>query len=187
VALQTRSLPALAGLAVLAVASTALLWRVRGPTAVVEDTPRLGVGYYVTDARLAVTDDDGGIALRIAAATAVQEPADGSVRLSDVEVNYEPSAELPWSLNAAEGRMLPGGKMVSLSGNVVATTREADSPAATIRTDYLEFDTETSVAATDRNVVIEYAGSTVNAVGLRASLREDRLELLASVTGRYVR
>ena len=77
--------------------------------------------------------------------------------------------------------------MIELSGNVVAATREADSPAATIRTDYLEFDPGTNVAATDRKVVIEYAGSTVHATGLRAMLRQDRLELLSNVTGQYVR
>jgi LPS export ABC transporter protein LptC len=77
--------------------------------------------------------------------------------------------------------------MIELSGNVVAATREADSPAATIRTDYLEFDPGTDIARTERKVVIEYAGSTVHATGLRAMLRQDRLELLSDVTGQYVR
>jgi LPS export ABC transporter protein LptC len=183
----SRGLPALAGLAALALASSLLLWRTRQEAPQAEATPRLGVGYYVTDARLAVTDEDGAVALRIAAATAVQAPADGSVELRDVAVNYDPATDVPWTLRATAGRLLPGGKMVELSGDVVAATREADDPPATIRTDYLEFDTATGVAATDRKVLIEYAGSTVNAVGLRATLREDRLELLADVRGRYVR
>lgn len=170
-----------------AVASGVLLFLADEKAGPVSEAPRLGIGYYVNDATLTGTDDDGHILYRVTAATVQQTPADGSVSLQTVAVNYDPAAQVPWTLRADTGRIPPGGKMIELSGNVVAATREADSPAATIRTDYLEFDPGTDVATTDRKVVIEYAGSTVHATGLRAMLRQDRLELLSDVTGQYVR
>jgi len=177
----------LAALILGAVASGVLLYRVGAKQVPSAEAPRLGIGYYANDATLTGTDDDGHILYRISAATVQQMPADGSVSLQSVLVNYDPSQEVPWSLRSDTGRIPPGGKIIELSGNVVAATRAADSPAATIRTDLLEFDASTYVAATDRKVVIDYAGSTVHATGLRAMLRQDRLELLSNVTGQYVR
>lgn len=182
---RTGPVGGLVGLLVLAVASGYLFWRARPADTAIETTPELGVGYYAEDARVSITDEDGELVVRVSARSAVQEPTDGGVNLQDVTIDYDPAADLPWTLTASEGRIRAGVKMVELSGDVVATTREADGPAATIRTDFLEFDPDTSIAATDRSVVVEYAGSTVRAVGLRAALREDRLELLADVTGRY--
>jgi lipopolysaccharide export system protein LptC len=185
--MDRRAILGLTALALAAVASGVLLFRAEEEQAPAATTPRLGVGYYVNDATLTGTDDAGRILYRLSAATVVQTPADGSISLQSVAMNYDPAGQAPWTLHADTGRIPPGGKMIELSGNVVAATREADSPAATIRTDYLELDPDTEVATTDREVVIDYAGSTVHATGLRAMLRQDRLQLLSDVTGRYVR
>lgn len=170
-----------------ALATSALFFRTReeAPPAATPTQPR--IGYYATNARLTGTGDDGHVLYSVSAASVVQMPADGTINLLDVSVNYDPAVEVPWNLHAETGRIRPDGKIIELSGNVVASTREADGPAATIRTDFLEFDPATNVAATDRKVLIDYAGSSVQATGLRAMLREDRLELLHDVAGRYVR
>lgn len=189
--MELRSILSLLALLAGAVASGVLLFTTREDETAAPEEPRLGVGYYVSDARLTGTADDGSVLYRMTAASVIQAPADGSVNLQQVSVDYDPATEMPWDLSADSGRIPAGGKMIELTGNVVAATRnaenDANSPAATIRTDYLEFDPATDIAATDRNVVIEYAGSTVHATGMRALLREDRLELLGNVTGQYVR
>jgi lipopolysaccharide export system protein LptC len=122
---------------------------------------------------------------RVAARSVTQTLADGSVVLHTIVIDYDAGAESPWNVRADQGRIPPGGKMIELTGNVVAATRDSDHPQATIRTDYLEFDPDSYVAATDRKVTIDYAGSTVHATGMRALLREDRMELLSRVNGRY--
>ncbi len=169
-----------------AAASWALLFRAGGKDEPAGEPPRLGVGYYATDARLSGTGDDGRILYRVAAVTVMQAPGDGSVSLQEVTVDYDPAARNPWNLRADNGRIPPGGKIIELTGNVVAETRAADATPATIRTDYLEFDTRTDVATTDREVTIDYAGSAVRALGMRAKLAENQLELLSKVTGSYV-
>lgn len=200
--MERRSVLSLLALLCAALASGALLYRSREAPAPTVETPRLGIGYYAQDAKLRGTGDDGHILYRISAATIVQEPADGQVQLNNVAVDYDPATDAPWRLTAAQGSIAEGGKMIALSGDVVAAThnvrhegrqegrQEVDNPAAlsaTIRTDYLELDPATRIAATDRKVVIEYAGSTIQAIGLRAMLRDDRLELLSAVTGTYAR
>lgn len=182
-----RKLASLLLLAAAALGSGALWLRAREEPAAAGDSPALGVGYYLRDARLSATGEDGRIRYRIAAAQVVQSPGDGSVTMREVTIDYDPAADVPWTLRADRGTMRSGDKMVKLAGNVVATTREAESPVATISTDYLELDPGTETATTTSPVVIDYAGSVVRATGLRAMLREDRMELVADVRGRYVR
>jgi lipopolysaccharide export system protein LptC len=168
-----------------AVLSGALLLRAERDKAIVAPPAPPGIGYYLREARLTGTGDDGKVRYRVAARSVTQTLADGSVVLHTIVIDYDAGAESPWNVRADQGRIPPGGKMIELTGNVVAATRDSDHPQATIRTDYLEFDPDSYVAATDRKVTIDYAGSTVHATGMRALLREDRMELLSRVNGRY--
>ena len=175
------------GLVGAALVSGALLMRAeRDKQAAVPPPSPAGIGYYLRDARLTGTGDDGQVRYRVSADAVTQMLADGSVALETVVLDYDPGAELPWHVRADAGRIPPGGKIIELTGNVVAATRDSEHPPATIRTDYLEFDPDSYVAATDRKVTIDYAGSTVHATGMRALLREDRLELRSKVNGHYV-
>jgi LPS export ABC transporter protein LptC len=185
--MELRTLFTLVALLCVTVASGILLVRSGADEEPATGPPQLGVGYYAKDAQLAGTGDDGRTLYRLSAVSVVQAPSDGSVDLTDVALDYAPTGDVPWRLTAEAGRIPPGDKMIELSGNVFATTRDTGNPAATIRTDYLQFDPVTSIASTDRKVVIEYAGSTLHAIGLRALLRENRFELLSAVSGRYVR
>ena len=100
-------------------------------------------------------------------------------------LRYEPRAGVPWDLRAQTGRMPPDGDILQLTGEVVAVTREKSGAEATIRTDYLEIDPQTFVAHTDRAVTIDLAGDRVFATGMRVFLKEDRLQLIADVTGTF--
>lgn len=185
--METRSLVTMIILLAGAATSWALLYRAEEKEAPAGGPPRLGVGYYATDARLSGTGEDGRILYRVFAATVLQAPGDGSVSLRQVAIDYDPGTRNPWNLRADTGRIPPGGKLIELTGNVVAETRSTDAAPATIRTDYLEFDTRTEIATTDREVSIDYAGSAVRATGMRALLAQNQLELLSRVNGTYVR
>jgi lipopolysaccharide export system protein LptC len=76
--------------------------------------------------------------------------------------------------------------MLELLDDVVAVTREGDGAPAIIRTEYLRLEPDEYVASTDRKVTIDYAGSRLFAVGMRAYLKEDRLQLLSNVNGKFL-
>ncbi len=107
------------------------------------------------------------------------------MQLDQVEVQYAPDERVPWTLHADTGRMDADGDMLQLRGNVVAVARSEGGEAATIRTDYLEIDPDSLVAETPRVVNIEYAEGRITATGMRAYLREDRLQLLSNVHGTF--
>lgn len=184
--MEPRTVLTMSLLLVLAAASWALFFRAGEEARPQQQAAWSGIGYYARDARMVGTDDQGLVLYRVAATTIEQMSDDGGVNFRDVTVSYDPPGSRPWDLRADTGSMPPGSKIISLAGNVVARTRTTAVPQAIIRTDYLEFDTTTDVATTDREVDIDYAGSAVRATGLRASLAADRLELLSQVTGTYV-
>jgi lipopolysaccharide export system protein LptC len=144
-----------------------------------------GVGYYARNVRLTGTGSDGKLSYNLTAERATQTVADGSVHLERVQVKYAPAADAPWNLLADSGRISAGADIIELNGNVVAASAAEASPATTIRTDSLRYDPATGVAETDGPVTILYASSVVHAQGLRARLREGRLDLLGQVHGRY--
>ncbi len=156
-----------------------------------ETVPRPGLGYYLKDATLTGTGEDGRILYAVRAAAAEQMLADGTVTLTDVNVDYSPGEQVPWRLRADGGQIPPDRTIILLSGDVVATTVPqagmAGNPAPlTIRTDYLELDPEAHIARTERAVTVERNRDTLSARGMRVYLKQDRLEFSAEVRGRFL-
>ncbi len=185
--MEARSRFVLVLLTVCALGSGLLLSRLGNNAAIPANSPRLGAGYYVDNAELTGTGDDGQLLYRARTKQATEHPEDGSVTLDEVIIDYATDSDVPWLLSATAGRIPAGGKILQLMGDVVAVARANEGEPATIRTDFLELDPETFVAFTNRKVAIDYSGSEVFAVGMRAFLKEDRLQLLSKVNGKFIR
>jgi LPS export ABC transporter protein LptC len=149
----------------------------------VERTPP---GYYLKDAVITDTTERGTPSVRLAARRIEQQPADGSIDLDDVHVEYLAVPERHWMLTADTGHVPAGSSTIEFAGNV--TLESKDQPqSAVVTTDDLAIDTATSVATTDAAVSIELSGHRVLARGLRADLEHDRVELESDVSGRFAR
>ena len=169
-----------------AIASAVLLFGGGSENDSEDSGPRLSIGYFMNDARLSGTDDNGHILYRARAAKASQNLDDGTIFLQEVRVSYDPVTEIPWDLRADTGRIPRSGKIIELTGDVVAQTTDDVGDSITIRTDYMELDTETYIADTDRKVAIDHTNNRVFATGMRAYFKEDRLRLLSNVNGNFV-
>ena len=150
-----------------------------------ESGPRLSIGYYMTDAQLVGTGDDGKILYRASTKTAAQNFDDDVIKMEGVFVTYDPPAEIPWALRANTGTIPPDGNIIQLTGDVVARAQDAGATVVTIRTDFLELDTETYIANTSHKVAIDYSSNRVFATGMRAYFKEDRLQLISNVNGKF--
>ena len=172
-------------LAVAAVSSTAIYLASQSGAGPAPARATPGIGYYALDARLTGTDPDGNPSYDVTAERVTQTLADGSVDLRRVHMNYTPAAGSPWILVADTGRISARADIIELNGNVAAASSDTSRPATTFQTDFLRYDPATGVAETDRPVTVQYASNVLHARGLRAFLREGRVELLAQVRGRY--
>ena len=168
-----------------AVASAVLLLRNTDDDSERPATARLGIGYYMTDAQLIVTGEDGQTRYRVRSDNVIQNTDDDTIDLDKVYVEYDPLSSIPWDLRANSGHIPPDRNIIELKGDVIAETRDDENTPIVIRTDFLELNTDTYVAETDREVTIDYATNRVSATGMRAYFKEDRLQLLAKVHGNF--
>jgi LPS export ABC transporter protein LptC len=141
-------------------------------------------GYYLRDAVITDTQADGSPAVRLAARRIEQNPADDSISLEDVDVDYLALEDRSWRLTADSGSVPGGSTTITFSGNVVLEGRDQPQ-SAVIRTDTLSVDTRKSIASTQAPVSIEIAGHQVHARGMRADLETNRVELESDVHGRF--
>lgn len=184
--MDLRNTLILVALMLAAVASGFLLFRASPGNGDRTGEPRLGIGYYIDNAKLTGTGEDGRALYRVTARTASQSLEDGAVDLQDIEMTYGPANDIPWDLSANAGRIPPDAAIIQLSGDVVAVSREANAAPVIIRTDYLEIDPETYIARTERRVTVQHNGNTLLGTGLRAYFKEDRLQLMSDVNGKFV-
>lgn len=184
--MHTTHWPRLLLLLIAAVASGVLVLRSGVDAPDQPRAPTLGMGYYMNNAELVVTDDSGRALYRLRTDHAVQVAENGVIELEPVRVSYDPLQEPPWDLLANKGHILPDRNIIRLTGDVIALTRGEIRPSVRISTELLELDTDTYIASTDKDVAIDYTNNQVFATGLRAYLKEDRLQLISNVNGVYL-
>jgi lipopolysaccharide export system protein LptC len=143
-------------------------------------------GFYVKSARILGTGPDGALLYEIQAKHAEQK-GEHEVSLTNVLINYSPSSDVPWIVDADSALINQGEQLVRLRGHVRAVSSEGFSGDETeIRTEYLELDPEGYVAATDERVQIRIGARSLTATGMLASLKENQIELKSNVNGKFV-
>jgi lipopolysaccharide export system protein LptC len=145
-------------------------------------------GYYINGARIMEMGTDGNALYRLEADSIVQNPGDLSIALEDVKAAYRVESGREWTLTAATGAVPPNSQTIELEGDVrVVGQPEGSRDLGVIRTEKLSLDTQTSIASTPSRVDIEWGARRLSAVGLRADLKAERVQLESAVHGRFVR
>lgn len=143
-------------------------------------------GYYLSDARILGTDEDGTMLYEIRAERAEQQ-RDERILFTNVEIEYSPATDVPWSISARSAAIHPNEQEIWLEGDVRATSAEGFSGDETeIRTPSLRLDPTSYVAKTSERIEIRIGDRSLNGIGMLASLDENRLEIRSNVSGRFV-
>ncbi len=159
----------------------------RKPAPVVQETGAYPLGYYLRDAVLLGTDEQGRILYRLHAKLAEERPDNGGLLLHEVQFEYQPAEQVPWSVTAARGEA-PSEQpsYLDLEGDVEITRNPGTAGRTTrVETDRLRLEPEQRLASTNGPVRISVDGNTLEAVGLKAFLGSDRLELESKVHGLF--
>ncbi|MCV6625586.1 MAG: LPS export ABC transporter periplasmic protein LptC [Cellvibrionaceae bacterium] len=91
--------------------------------------------------------------------------------------------QAPWYLKAEKGRSNHDGSRLRLMGNVYAWQTHPKQGRSELHTEVLVIDTKRSYVETDETVKIRTEGHDITAVGLKANLTEQSLQLLNRVRG----
>jgi LPS export ABC transporter protein LptC len=146
-------------------------------------------GYYLQDAIITQTQQDGSVSLRLVANRIQQQRRDDSIAMDTVRVNYyqSESGQSPqreWLLNARRGFVPANFRVVQLFGDVVL--RPADArPEAFLHADALAVDTQTNVAYSLASPVhVRFGAHAMVVKNFRVDLDSENVRL-ESVHGRF--
>lgn len=146
----------------------------------------LNDAYYLIDATIEDLDGSGNVVYSLRAQRIDHSPAQGDVRLSELEVLYAGTNAQDWTITATRGTMGAAREKLNLHGDVSIVALDPDGQEQTrIRTSRLSLDIPKNIAKTSELVDIEIAGGSLQATGLRADLAAQRIELLADVHGEF--
>lgn len=183
--MNTRGWVMLVVLAAVAVVS----WLLRGNRDASDAAPRVATpverGYYMLNAHIFGTDDNGELLYELIAERALQTASREPIELSGIRVDYA-AGDGRWQIEAATATLEYGGSQLALSGEVVA--RRADDGeigAVTVHTETLAFDPNARSVETDDTVRFEIGEGTLVATGMLALLDEDRIELRSNIRGQF--
>ena len=126
--------------------------------------------------------EDGAIAYRWRAETAERLIHNGTIVLSEPYYIGNIGDQRPWTAEAEQGRLLPDGQNLQLQRDVVVRDliREAQ-----IDTAVLHIDLESSRVHTESALSLTFKNGQTESLGMRASLSDERVELLDQVRGHY--
>jgi LPS export ABC transporter protein LptC len=132
--------------------------------------------FYLRDAAILGADPSGYISYRVFATMVEQPEQDQPLVLSDVRVEYDARENVPWLVTAVRATVNRGETM-----RLHEARLESLSPPGTasllIETDELELDAEAYLARAEHPIVLSRGGARVEAQGLTADLKQNRIEL----------
>lgn len=144
--------------------------------------------YYIKGLALTTTDEDGQPTRSLSAGELRHYLHDDSTEVLQATLTIHVEQGTPWQISADSGWVSADGDLVLLNGPV-SLTREAgpDNRPLTLNTRDLRIQPREGYAETDEKVTVISNQDRVEAVGLRAWLRQPtRIKFLAQVKGRYV-
>ena len=138
--------------------------------------------YYLEQARILGNDSKGKILYEIKADYA-EQIEDESIQFSDVIIRYLPDSKVPWVVNADFAILQEGNPKIVLRG-YVQIVNPSDNNETKIQTNYIELDPDRFIAETKDKVEIQFGSRNVTAIGMLASLNDDKIELKSDIRGK---
>jgi len=139
------------------------------------------VEYIVKDAKLYGTNTEGEFLYKIVAKKAQANNTDRQIYLDQVFLDYDGDQNVDWRITSDKGQLLSNSNVLALSGNVTVQNLSNENNMTTISTDYLEINPNTYTIATNRDVLIELDNNKIEAKGLTAQLKNNRLNFISNI------
>ncbi|MET0356272.1 MAG: LPS export ABC transporter periplasmic protein LptC [Cellvibrio sp.] len=147
---------------------------------------------YLIDVEIRQFDEHGSIryqmnspVIRSFQAKEVPSAADYSVFTKPVFMLSSNPEKPGWFITALEGRLDSNDEWFTLTKDVLARQTSEKQGETTIATSELRLNTQQQFAETDKAVTMRAAKSEITAVGMRAEMKREHIQLLSQVKGTY--
>jgi LPS export ABC transporter protein LptC len=138
--------------------------------------------YFLDDAVITQTQDDGSPSIQITATRIEEQNNSGTIRLSDVRAHYFEVPGKEWALAANHGTLPQDSRVLELQGAVELHPVNQETNMR-LRTEALALDTQKQVAySVNTPVTFEIGSSSMRATSFRADLKNEKLYARA-ITG----
>jgi LPS export ABC transporter protein LptC len=142
--------------------------------------------YFLRDAIITQTEEDGSPGLRLAAKRIDQASTGSDIRLETVHVDFLRTKERQWTLTADEGIIPAASRIIEFRGNVDLHPIDAET-SIYLRTGSLSIDTERELAYTTTSPVnIRFGKLAMTVKRFEADLNSEKIKL-ESVRGQSER
>ena len=138
------------------------------------------VEYMIKNAKLYGTNTEGNFLYKIVAEKAQASNTDRQIYLDRVLIDYESNQNIDWRITADTGTLLANSNVL-LFENVIVQSLSNENSGTTISTNYLEINPNTYTIATNRDVLIEFDNNKIEAKGLTAQLKDNRLQFNSNI------
>lgn len=142
------------------------------------------LGYYLKDAALIGTNAEGRITYRIEAESVSEDGDRAALELDTVRVQYHDNENVSWHVSADRASAAQDRAFLELSGSVRLTSATEPGAATTVvETQRLRLEPDRYLATTSEEVAVSIGDQRLEATGMKAYLKDDRLELESKVHG----
>lgn len=145
--------------------------------------------FYLTDVVSAEFDAKGQVLHKLISPKVIHIPFQDTLLLRTPAITIyseDNPPQAPWQINALHGKTINKNQRAWLWGNVVLHQSASDqNKMITILTSRLMVIPSINIAQTHAPVTVIQPGLTVHSVGMRAYLKEKRVDLLSRAQGEY--
>lgn len=160
-----------------------LYWDSNKPLALLDGKPDTNrVDLFVEQVHGVKFDRDGKLTETLNAARLDHYPERNESVLTEPKVDTQGKNGKVWKITAATGTLV-GENEIRLQNNVVIRDNTQTMRFESERLDYFS---DTQIAKTDDAVKLQHAADITTALGMRANLNTNRIELMRNVDSRYV-
>ena len=178
---MTKNIVKILFLLVLAAGSSFMYFFSSKPNDDLETFNLTRVEYIVKDAKLYGSNKEGEFLYKIVAKKAQANNTDRQIYLDQVFLDYDGDQNVDWRITSNKGQLLSNSNVLALSGNVIVQSLSNENNMTTISTNYLEINPNTYTIATNRDVLIESYNNKIEAKGLTAQLKDNRLNFNSNI------
>ena len=141
---------------------------------------------FMKGAKAYRTNADGKVDNKLHASSVTHYPSSQTTDFSSPHyIIYDPPKK-PWHITANFGRAYEQQQKIELWGNVkLHQDKGPKNPEITIITEKISYYPKRQYAETDQPIEMTQTGLRVKSVGVRAYLKEGRVELLSKTRGNY--
>ena len=154
-----------------------------------KDKPRHEPDYFLKNFTATTMDDFGNPAYKIKAQRLEHYPDDNSMQLQKPLFAFYNNNKKAWTAQSNEAVIIDNSNIIHLKGNVILNqilNNKTNNTPIVLTAEQLTIEAKRNIAHTKSKIKLKKGDNTIQAVGMRADMKKNRIEFLSRTRSHYV-